>query len=80
MLAGPGERQVVGGSQVPCAGRRFGVRPVAQDWREFAGGGENSSQGGGRDVKNALFSRFLGGKYFFEWVRFRQRDLAGQPA
>jgi hypothetical protein len=80
VLAGPGERQVVGGSRVLCAGRRFGVRPVAQDWREFAGGGENSPQGGGRDVKNAVFSMVFGGKYFSGWVRLRQRDLAGQPA
>jgi hypothetical protein len=80
VLAGPGERQVVGGSRVLCGGRRFGVRPVAQDWREFAGGGENSPQGGGWDVKNAVFSMVFGGKYFFGWVRFRQRDLAGQPA
>jgi hypothetical protein len=80
VLAGPGERQVVGGSRVRCGGRRFGVRPVAQDWREFARGGEKSPQDGGRDVKNAVFSRFLGGKFFFGWVRFRQRDLAGQPA
>jgi hypothetical protein len=80
VLAGPGERQVVGGSRVPCAGRRFGVRPVAQDWREFAGGGENSPQGGGRSLKSAVFSMVLAGKYFFGWVRICQRDLAGQPA
>jgi hypothetical protein len=59
VLAGPGERQVVGGSRVLCAGRRFGVRPVAQDWREFAGGGENSPQCGGvRCEKRRVFDGF----------------------
>ncbi len=58
MLAGPGERQVVGGSRVPCAGRRFGVRPVAQDWREFAGGRKFVRGLGAKCEKRRVFEVF----------------------